>query len=398
MLRTSFAVALACLLVCPLAARADLFVLANQGQVQGDLLNKDENPRKKYVIQTSLGVVVTLDKEQVVEVRRQSPAEIEYGKIRGQYPDTVEGQWQLAEWCRKNNLLPSRQAHLKRVLELDADHELARRALGFSRVEGRWTTQEEVMSSRGYVKYKGEWMYPQEVELLEQARKAELAEKEWFSSLKRWREWLDNEKSDKALEQINKISDPFAVKAIHYQLEHEKKAQVRELWLEALGRIGSGGALIELIDRSLKDPDHEVRLSAIDQLVPRRHPDFVDKYVKALKSEDNAQINRAAVGLAAMSDPSAIGPLIEALVTSHKFKVGTDSGAINTTFNKNGGGGLGGLSVGTQSKTIVRQLSNENVRDALVKLSGVNFNFDTEQWKVWYAAQKKSQSLNARRY
>jgi hypothetical protein len=286
---------------------------------------------------------------------------------------------------------------LKRVIELDAEHELARRALGYSRVEGRWTTQEEVMLSRGYVKYKGEWKYPQEVELLEQARKQELAEKEWFANLKRWREWLDTDKSEKALEQIEKITDPYAVKALRAALDKEKNPLVRELWVEALGRIGGPRAIVALVECSLKDPDQEVRLTAVDELARHKHPDIVEQYIKVLKSDDNATINRAAIGLAAMEDPSAIGPLIEALVTTHKFKEGKDSGAIATTFNTGGTGGLGGLSVGTRAKIITKQLSNENVRDALVKLSGVNFNFDVEQWKVWHAAQQRSQTLNGRR-
>jgi len=57
-------------------------------------------------------------------------------------------------------------------------------------------------------------MLPQEVELAEKKRKDELAEKQWFTNLKRWREWLnDPEKASRVREEIGKIDDPLAVPA-----------------------------------------------------------------------------------------------------------------------------------------------------------------------------------------
>ena len=43
-------------------------------------------------------------------------------------------------------------------------------------------------------------------------------------------------------------------------------------------------------------------------------------------------------------------------------------------------------------------MSNQSVLDALVALTGQNFNFDKQAWKYWYAAQKKPRDgLDARR-
>ena len=390
---------IAVLLVCsPGAARADLFVLSGEGIIQGELVNKSETPREKYVIDTVQGGRVTLAADQVVEVRRESAAQQEYEKVRGQYPDTVEGNWQLAEWCRQNLLLPSREVHLKRVLELDPDHEAARRGLGYSRVDGKWATQDEIMTGRGYVRYKGKWMLPQEVELLEASRRAELAEKEWFRDIKRWRQWLNSpDKAEEGLANIRKITDPNAVKAIRAELEGERNPEARQLWLETLSQIGTFSALDLLVQVSLEDRDHETRLSAIDELARRKNPEVVNLYVKALKSKDNATINRAALGLAAMEDRSAIAPLIEVLVTTHKFKITQGSQAISSTFPTGGSGGPGGLSMGSKTSVVTRQYANEPVRDALVKLAGVNYNFDVDKWKLWLAAQQKEDSINIRR-
>jgi hypothetical protein len=161
-----------------------------------------------------------------------------------------------------------------------------------------------------------------------------------------------------------------------------------------LGRIQDPGATDGLVKISLEDDDPEIRLSAIDELQRTKPPVAVAQYVKALKSTDNPTINRAALGLAAMEDRSAIAPLIDVLVTSHKFKVGSNSNQISSTFSPAGGGGL---SVGSKTSIITRTLANEAVRDALVKLSGVNFGYEKDDWKAWLVAQRQVETLDVRR-
>ena len=97
-----------CALISP-PARADIYVLANDGQVRGELKNTGESPRQKYVILTPEGMTVTLDRSQVKQIIPQSPAEIEFEKIRPTFADTAEDQWKLAEWCRENSLTRQRK-------------------------------------------------------------------------------------------------------------------------------------------------------------------------------------------------------------------------------------------------------------------------------------------------
>jgi hypothetical protein len=42
-------------------------------------------------------------------------------------------------------------------------------------------------------------------------------------------------------------------------------------------------------------------------------------------------------------------------------------------------------------------MANPGVRDALIKLTGTNYDFDLAAWKAWLASHKKDQSLDARR-
>ena len=112
-----------------LAAQGEVIVLNNGGRIEGTLLNPKEVPREKYVIKTAAGGEVELTKDQVKEVIRQNPRELEYEKIRPKYPDTVEGQWALAQWCLEQKLTEARKRHLQRVVELEPDHKAARAGL-----------------------------------------------------------------------------------------------------------------------------------------------------------------------------------------------------------------------------------------------------------------------------
>ena len=120
-------------------ASAEVFVLAGGGRLVGELVNRNESPRQKYVIRTADGATVTLDAAQVRKILPQRPEEAEYERIRPTYADTAAAQWELAEWCRQHKLLPQREVHLRRVIELDPEHVEARRALGYSRIDGQWT-------------------------------------------------------------------------------------------------------------------------------------------------------------------------------------------------------------------------------------------------------------------
>ena len=131
--------------------RGDVFVLAQGGQVVGELQNPEQSPRETYVVKGADGVVVTLTRSQVKQWLRPKPEEIEYEKVRSRYADTPEGQWDLSEWCKERKLAAQRKSHLQRVIELDPDNEQAHKALGHVKIEGQWTTQHDYMKKSGYV-------------------------------------------------------------------------------------------------------------------------------------------------------------------------------------------------------------------------------------------------------
>jgi hypothetical protein len=390
----------ACLvLTTAVHARADVFMLADGGEVRGELINRDESPRVSYVIKTASGGRVTLEATQVNEVKRQNAAELKYDRIRSDYADTVEDQWKLAEWCRENKLPHQRKAHLERMIELDPDHAEARHALGYSRVQGRWTTQESLMKENGYVRHSGRWMLPQEVELLEHQRKETLAQKDWNAKLKRWNNWLGGDKAAQAEANIRAINDPFAARGLAKFLESDQRRNVRLLYVEALGHLNAPLGMDALVNTSLNDADEEVRLASLDQVVSQKYKPAVARYVQALKSKDNVVVNRAAACLAQLKDPSSVSPLIDALVTTHTFHIQKGQpGGMSSSFGTGPNSGGGGFSFGGGGVEVVKQrLENRNVLEALIGMTGANFDYDVKAWKYWLVAQKKSQSLDARR-
>jgi len=390
------------LLLCTQATAAEIFELANQGRIEGKLLNPDQLPRETYEIETKSGGRITLAREAVVEIVRQSASQARYEAMRPQFPDTVDGQWELAEWCRKNGHGIERKQHLQRIIALDPDHAQARKALGYFRVEGRWETQDQLMASRGYVRFKGRWLLPQEVKLIEERANTERAEASWRKTLKRWRDWLESDRAEEAVTQFRAVRDPNALPALTSALHDDPNELHRALYAQAASSIATPKALALLVQLSLEDPSEEVRLTALDYLAIEKHPDVVAQYVTALRSKENLSVNRAADCLRVMRSPTAVEPLIDALVTTHKHKIVSGSpDSINSTFNTTPGGGggasPGGLSVGQSTRIITQRIQNHAVLDALIKLTGVNFNFDVPSWKHWLAARKEPANLDARR-
>jgi len=386
-----------CTALCGVAV-GDVFLLTGGGRVVGELLNPDQTPRETYTIETESGGQITLLRSQVDEWLRPRPAAVEYEKIRPRHPDTVEGQWALAEWCREHTLLAEREVHLERILELAPDHEKARRALGYFKRDGKWTTEEQIRKKDGFVRQGGRWVLPQEVDIKEERKEVKLARGEWMKKLGQWRDWIGTNRTMQAYQNIQQINDPYAVPALASALQEDPDDQTRLLCIEALARIGTPPAKEALAVTALADPIPEVRLTCLDFLKEGKSAEVAGYFIDRLRSKNNDEVNLAAVALRRLGDPTAIGPLIDALVTVHKFKVSSGNpGQISTTFGTGGGGSPGGLSVGGGPKIVAQPFRNQAVLDALGSLTGVNYGFDVGRWKAWYAAQQRSLQIDARR-
>jgi hypothetical protein len=384
--------------------RADVFLLKQGGRLEGALQNPEEVPRQSYVVKTESGAVVTLERTQVARVVHVRPAEAEYEKIRGRYPDTAEGQWELAEWCKAKNLGARRNAHLERVVELDPEHVPARRALGYGKIDGKWQTANQRQANQGYIKHNGKWMTQQQIDLLNEQKDFSAKEKEWVQKVKLWVSWLPTDRARIAEEKLLAVKDPLALKGLAMALDAMRDRPTQSLLIRAIAKLDIPEAAETLAACSMYDPDEDIRAACLDVLKLRKTPPLIEYYVGFLRNKSNYMVNRAGVALKEMEDPSAIEPLINALVTVHKFKIAQNPNAINSTFGTGPGGsgapggGGGGLSVGAKAPKIVSQaIQNRSVLDALVKITGVNYTFDLAAWRTWYLAHKKRAPVDGRR-
>jgi hypothetical protein len=380
-------------------ASAELFVLQSGGKVSGEIVPQDPPDKENLTIKTDAGATITLARSQIKQTLHQRPEEIEYEKLRIRAADTVQGQWELAEWCRENHLIAQREKHLRRIIEIDPNHQQARLALGYERHGDTWTTQEEQMTKQGYRRYKGRWRLPQEIEIMEKERQKELAEKEWMQKIGTWRNWLGTARDQQARDKLLAIKDDAAIKGLAEGLKSDSRDEGRQVCIDALAHIGTTPALMALTAWAMQEPVQDLCLSCLEHLRKAKSHDAVVYFVGRLRSKDNTQVKRAGMALGAMGDPTAVGPLIDALITTHKFKIVTGNpGQMSTTFGGGpGNSSPGGLSVGGGPKIVSQQIPNDSVHDALVLLTGVDYGFNAAQWKAWYATQHQRPTISGRR-
>jgi hypothetical protein len=403
MLVRSWYLIIALCYLCVQPLHAAVFMLANGGSIEGTLLNPDQEPRENYIIAPLTGGKVILTDSQVIRMEEKSLALLWYETWLPKMPQTVDGNWTMAEECRKRGLKDERELHLQEVLKLDPEHEAARHGLGFSRVDNRWVNTDQWMTSQGYIRYRGSWRIPQDVALEKQAEEHEKREKEWKRKLKTWRGWIAKRRGQEkaALDAIRAIDDPTASGAL-IDVLNDKQAgsNLKRLCVDVLGRLQTPAGVRSLIDRSINDPSADVRDACLDQLESFGAMQAVRTFEGLLTSSDNKLVNRAATGLAILGRPEATLSLINALITEHKFLVTTGGGPgkFNLGFGGGPGGGGNSFSAGGQTKMVKTPLKNENVLNALISLyPGTNFGYDMESWKTWYARQRMPVTVRLRR-
>jgi hypothetical protein len=161
----------------------------------------------------------------------------------------------------------------------------------------------------------------------------------------RQRGWLDSNRQDRVDEgraQIAAVRDPRAAPALIKLLGGEEDDWTFEFLLGVLGQLDDPRAVQTLVKYSLQDDDPEIRAKCLDYLTGGMRPVSILPYVQALKSKDNIIVNRAGEALGMIGDPAAISPLIDALVTTHKYQLspGSNPGQISADFGGSGGGFL----------------------------------------------------------
>ncbi|MDD3468993.1 MAG: HEAT repeat domain-containing protein [Thermoguttaceae bacterium] len=406
----------------PSSVRADRILLKNGGVLEGTIaestgIAKTGNTASRTVIvRLASGGAVAIAASDIERTERQNLVNEEYAWRSLQTPDTVEAHLALAEWCKKQSpqtpeLTAGRELHLNRVLDLDSENETARQGLGYMKVDGAWTTREQEMKRQGRVLYHGRYVTQQEYELAEKKRTSKLTSNNWFRQVRNLVSALGGPQTDEAKRVLENLKDPAAVPALEKLVLQNQPLPVKITLIRALSSIGNADAISILADVAVDDPLEEARLASIDYLKKHDRTKAASQICSRFRDRDNsnARICRIGYALGQIGDPGAIGPLIDNLVTSHRIQLSGGSTAgggamtLAPTFSNapnRGGGGFSFGGGGPQYET--RLYNNAEVHDALVtlvELSGpkVDYGYNVEAWKKWFAAVNRTRPFDARR-
>jgi hypothetical protein len=395
--RRTLAVSFAVLLLTD-CLHADVFLLENGGRIHGRWVNRQESPVTTYEIRTAAGGRLRLASPQV---RCVLPQDNSSDSAMASVTDAVNALWNAAECCREAKEMQERAKYLRRILQLAPNHVRARHGLGYTQLRGRWVLQEEIQKERGLVHYEGRWRLVQHIELLEGKRAQERKQNDWLVQLTRWREMLSTDKKQAAYTSLSAVRDPAAVPALSHLLRLEPYRPLKLLYIDVLAEIADRPSIQTLVDTTLRDPDEEIFHACLDRIVRLKPPHVTERYVRALKDANNVRLNRAAYALGRLGDRTVLSPLIDALVTTHYIVIPGKSESYTTTFMNTSAPGSSPVSPasspdstacggGDKGKVIPRTVTNQEVLDALIKLTGgVNFGLDEKAWRYWLATENR---------
>lgn len=402
------------------AARGDVISLNNGGEIRGQLQQPDQRRTddEPVVIKTLSGSLVTVRREDIESIKRRRLVLEEYEVLRRKVDDTVDAQWELAQWCLNKRLADERRTHLERIVELNPQHAEARRALGHQLHDGVWMSRDEYMKSRGQVLYRGRYVFPQELEQIKENRATEEAEREWYKKVKMWYGWLDSDRAERrneAVDELKAITDPHAIPALAKQFRDHPDIDYREFYIGILGNMQGREALQALLYQAVFDAKPVVRTAAIAAIPEERTEEAIQALVRGLKSDLRVVVGRSATALAQLGNDQVVPQLIDALITTHRYRVVVpDTGANTIGFAANGGpapvtSGLppdveiammtGQLPYGAvvvpppnpgaqlRRKTRIEKRTEKNpaVLNALIQLTGEDFSYNRNKWRLWWA-------------
>lgn len=410
-----------CMGLASLSARADLIRLGSGGELRGSIVRiEGSGPGERITLETLSGAVVTVERGEIRFVTRRPKLIEEYESRVRRIAETAEAHWDLSEWCRQNALKEQRNLHLERVVELDPGHEAAHRALGHTLRDGIWMSRDEIMTAQGYVKHKGRYITRQELELIEKTQAERDQELDWFRKVRLWHGWLTGrheERRQTGRLELEQIADPHAVPALVRFLGDDENRAIREFCVAILAEIGGAKPVPALVNLSLRDPDVEIRLAALNAIREEQREAAIPFYLAELKNDLNAIVRRAGACLGCFEDTRVIPPLIDALVTTHRYRIRVP-GSTSPTFSFGTDGSFAGgtalppdvelmlrsgqLPYGaavhqvpppgqelrTKIVTVKYDHQNPEVLTALQKLTGENHGYDERTWRLWWAAEK----------
>jgi len=382
--------------------------LRNGVRLRGEIIKegKDESGRDYTIFKTESQSTLKLDTRFVNDTHVVDADDKLYNNKVKIMDDTPEHHWDAVKWCEKQSAGAIRfkdqiDFHLNRIMLLDPNDTKVRHRLDYDYLEeqDRWVPRKLYWNSLGYQSHGKAWV-PNIREVVNQsssARNANLGDRKSRFSI-----WKRNVKvgrlSKTELEnELFAICDAAAVQVIFEESKRESSPEIQALYIEAFGKVPTGGAAQALVYFSVQGVGAN-RDRALDLLLQDHYePSFVAGHLARYfdpNKHSNKTLQRAAFNVGVVNDTNSVLPLVGVLSTKHVVAPADDPNRLTTTFSSNGN--LDGFSTGGsgQAKTVVAK--NREVLGALKKISKEDFGFDEEAWKKWYVENHTTTDVNVR--
>ena len=187
-----------------------------------------------------------------------------YNELKEKTPSTAAGQWRLGLWCEEHGLSALAYVHFAEVARLDPKRDAVWRKLGFKKVGGRWTTNEQIAEEREQKK----------------------ADKESAPRLKKIHKDIHGgngaKKREIALAAVAAISDPRAILPVYREFGGGGQID-QEIVVQVLGQIVKplSSRILAMLAVYGKTPD--VRRRTTETLRGRPADEFLDLLVGLMK-------------------------------------------------------------------------------------------------------------------
>jgi hypothetical protein len=190
----------------------------------------------------------------------------EYERLRAQSADTVQGQVQLADWCRDRRLGDQARAHLTRVIELDPHHVEARQRLGFRPIRGDWVSQAEFEQAQRAAERQRQWL---------------AGEEDVLEEIKRLLTHPSARRRELGASRLAAIKEPEAFRPLERMIAADSP-QAASHWVESLSNLDTHAATLALARQAVLARWSEVRQQAIRALRSRDSEDYVPELLAAM--------------------------------------------------------------------------------------------------------------------
>ena len=150
------------LFLVPAALFADEVFLQGAGTISGRIVEQTATTVKVDVGGGIVGVPMSRV-DHIVKAR--CPLDDYEARAAKLAANDTAGWLKLAEWASQNGLPMNAHDAYEKALASSPDNAEARQALGYTKLNGRWLTEDEAYQASGCVKYNGEWMTPSQAQI-----------------------------------------------------------------------------------------------------------------------------------------------------------------------------------------------------------------------------------------